>query len=431
MSDLFTPLTLPCGITVPNRIAKAAMEENQAEAGQVPGMVLRNLYRAWAQGGAGLLITGNVMVDPRAMTGPGGVVLTRETLDDAEARQRFEAWAEAGTSGAGKLVMQISHPGRQVYATQGTETVSASATKVNVPGFDKMFRPARAMTVDEIRGQIRRFADTAQAAEAVGFDGVQVHAAHGYLVAQFLSPLTNRREDAFGGSLENRARFLLEIIRAVRARVRPGTCVGVKLNSADFQRGGFAEADAARVVEWLNREGVDFVELSGGSYESAAMMGQTEDGRMEPTSIPTSSTEQREAYFLDFVPDIAASAAMPIMVTGGVTRRSTAERVVGTDNIDMVGIARAIAFQPDLPALWQRGERLEIAVARASWKNKGLAGLAGMAMTKRNLDRLGHNQPPKPNPGPARSLVADQLGRLRQTRRYKAWLKEIHPEALL
>ena len=426
MSDLFTPLTLPCGLTLSNRIAKAAMEENQAEAGQVPGPVLRNLYRAWAEGGAGMIITGNVMVDPRAMTGPGGVVLTRETLEDAGARERFEAWAQAGTSGASKLVMQISHPGRQVYATQGTETVSASATKVSVPGFGKMFRPARAMTLDEIRGQIRRFADTAQAAEAVGFDGVEVHAAHGYLVAQFLSPLTNQREDEFGGSLENRARFLLEIVRAVRARVRPGTCVGVKLNSADFQRGGFAEADAARVVEWLGAEGVDFVELSGGSYESAAMMGQTEDGRMDQTS-----TQKREAYFLDFVPEIAAAARMPVMVTGGVTRRATAERVVGTDNIDMVGIARAIAFEPDLPKLWRNGERLEIAVARAPWKHKGLAGLAGMAMTKRNLDRLGHNQPPKANPGPVRSLAADQLGRLRQTRRYKAWLKNIHPEALL
>ena len=429
MSTLFSPLTLPCGLILPNRIAKAAMEENQAEAGQLPGLVLRNLYSAWARGGAGMVITGNVMVDPRAMTGPGGVVLERTTLEDPDARAAFEAWAEAGTSGSGALIMQISHPGRQVYATQGTDTVSASATKVAVPGFDKMFREARALSSDEIRGQIKRFAETARAAESVGFDGVQVHAAHGYLVAQFLSPLTNLRNDDWGGPLENRARFLLEIVRAVRASVSPGFCVGVKLNSADFQRGGFAEADAARVVEWLNGEGVDFIELSGGSYESAAMMGSTEDGRMDSTA--QSSTIEREAYFLDFVPDIAARASMPVMVTGGVTKLATAEHVVAQDNIAMVGIARALAFQPDLPTLWQKGQSTEIPVARADWKNKGLAGLAGMAMTKANLDRLGHGQAPKANPGPRRALMSDQWQRFRKTRRYKAWLKENHPEALL
>jgi len=402
------------------------MEENQAVAGQLPGAVLRNLYSAWAEGGAGMIITGNVMVDPRAMTGPGGVVLERVTLDDAVARTAFESVAKAGTSGQGALIMQISHPGRQVYASQGTETVSVSATKVSIPGFDKMFGAARALGVDEIRGQIKRFADTARAAESVGYDGVQIHAAHGYLVAQFLSPLTNLREDAYGGPLENRARFLLEIVRAVRASVRPTFCVGVKLNSADFQRGGFAEADAAQVVEWLNAESVDFVELSGGSYESSAMMGNSTDGRMEPTS-----TQKREAYFLDFVPQIAASASMPVMVTGGVTQLSTAERVVGTDNIAMVGIARALAFEPKLPQLWADNKSTVIPVASVGWKNKGLAGLAGMAMTKANLDRMGHGLAPKANPGAKRSLIRDQVGRFKQTRRYKAWLAKHYPEALL
>ena len=424
MTDIFAPLPLPCGQVLPNRLGKAAMEENQAEAGQLPGEVLFNLYHAWAQGGAGLILTGNVMVDPRAMTGPGGVVLTRETLEEPGARARFEQWAERGRSGAGKLVMQISHPGRQVYATQGTVTVSASATKVAVPGFDKMFREARALTLDEIRGQVKRFAETAQAAEAVGFDGVQIHAAHGYLVAQFLSPLTNLRDDAFGGSLENRSRFLLEIVRAVRDRVSPGFIVGVKLNSADFQRGGFAEADAAQVVEWLNAEAVDFVELSGGSYESTAMMGDTEDGRMD-------STSQREAYFLDFVPDIAARARMPVMVTGGVTRRATAEAVLEVEGVELVGMARALAYRPDLPAAWARGEEVSVTPARANWKNKGFAGLAGMAMTKANLDRMGHGETPKANPGAIRSLIRDQVGRARMTKRYKAWLAERHPEALL
>jgi len=178
--------------------------------------------------------------------------------------------------------MQISHPGRQVYANMGTEPVSASATKVTLEGMaDKMFGPARALSEDEIRGLIRRFAETALSAQAAGFDGVQVHSAHGYLVAQFLSPLTNQREDAWGGPLENRARFLLEIIRAIRDRVNSDFIVGVKLNSADFQRGGFDIADSEQVVDWLNAEAVDFVEISGGSYESAAMMGSSADGRLD------------------------------------------------------------------------------------------------------------------------------------------------------
>ena len=428
MSSLFTPITLPCGLALPNRIAKAAMEENQAEAGQRPGASLHRLYRAWAEGGAGMILTGNVMVDARALTGPGGVVMEAGTLDEPGAREAFEAWAEAGTSGEGALIMQISHPGRQVYATQvapelGTEPVSASATKVSIPGFGKLFATARELTDAEIGEQIERFAATARAAESCGFDGVQVHAAHGYLVAQFLSPLTNLREDRWGGSLENRACFLLEIVRAVRAAVSPSFCVGVKLNSADFQRGGFTEGDAARVVGWLNAEAVDFVELSGGNYESAAMTGRTEDGRLDDGREAT-STEKREAYFLDFVPEIAAAADMPVMVTGGVTRLATAERVVGTPDIDMVGVARAIAVHPDLPARWRRGDTPEVHLRLPQWKNGGLASLAGMAMAKANLDRVGRGQPALERPPPIRSLLRDQLQRRKRTRRYKAWLAE-------
>jgi len=313
---LFTPLTLPNGVSVQNRLCKAAMEENMAEAGQVPGQALINLYEAWSNAaaasdaGPGIILSGNVMVDPTAMTGPGGVVLEADTLNDPKLREKFERWAKAGQAGGSKFVMQISHPGRQIFANMGVEPVSASATKVNLDGAAaKMFTQARALTKDEIRGQIRRFAETALAAQGAGFDGVQVHGAHGYLVAQFLSPLTNLREDEWGGSLENRARFLLEIIRAIRDRVNPDFIVGVKLNSADFQKGGFDIADSEQVVAWLNAEAVDFVEISGGSYESSAMMGNSEDGRVE------SSTEKRELFFFDFAKRISATAQMPLMVS--------------------------------------------------------------------------------------------------------------------
>jgi len=361
MSTIFTPLSLPNGQNIPNRLCKAAMEENMAEAGQVPGQALVNLYQEWAKGAPGMILTGNVMVDPSAMTGPGGVVLEQGTLDDAEVRTKFETWSAAGKAGGSKLVMQISHPGRQIYMTQGTEPVSASATRLNM-GSDvanKMFGQARALEGDEIRGLITRFAETALAAQSAGFDGVQIHAAHGYLLAQFLSPLSNLREDEWGGPLENRARLLLESIRAIRARVNDDFIVGVKLNSADFQKGGFDVEDARQVVDWLNAEAVDFVELSGGSYESAAMMGDAADGRLD-------STARREIYFLDFAKDIAKTARMPLMVTGGVTKRATAELALAEDGVDMVGIARAMAYHPNLPAAWKADETLEANVAMAS-----------------------------------------------------------------
>ena len=421
-SPLFTPLTLPNGVTVQNRLCKAAMEENMAEAGQVPGRALNTLYEAWSNtaakdAGAGLVLSGNVMVDPTAMTGPGGVLLEAGTLDTPAVRSRFEDWAKAGKAGGSKFVMQISHPGRQVFANMGVEPVSASGTKVTLEGMaNKMFAPARALSEDEIRGLIRRFAETALAAQAAGFDGVQVHSAHGYLVAQFLSPLTNLREDAWGGPLENRARFLLEIIRAIRDRVNADFIVGVKLNSADFQRGGFDIEDSEQVVDWLNGEAVDFVEISGGSYESSAMMGNSEDGRVE------SSTEKRELFFFDFAKRISATAKMPLMVTGGVRKRETALHALEEAGVDMVGIGRAFAYNPALVADWREDKSLEIKIGRANWKDKALASLAGMAMTKGQLYRLGDGLPIKRKQNALLSIIGQQVKTGKLTKRYRAWL---------
>ena len=417
MSKLFTALKLPNGSSIPNRICKAAMEENMAESGQLPGKALVNLYQQWADGGVGLILTGNVMVAPDAMTGPGGVYLGADTFTDPNAKVKFQTWAKAGKSGGAKLYMQISHPGRQVYATQGTEPVSASATRVKMDGpAAKMFGEARALSSDEVRGMIDRFANSATAAEQAGFDGVQIHAAHGYLVAQFLSPLTNLRKDEWGGSLEGRAKFLLEIVRTVRARVSPEFGVGIKLNSADFQRGGFDVADARQVVEWLGGEAVDFVELSGGNYESAAMMGMAEDGRAQ-------STKAREMYFLDFAKDIGGAAKMPIMVTGGVTKRETAETALAEGSVDIIGIARGFGYNPNLPKDWEAGENLQIHVPAVTWKNDLLTGLANMAMTKMNLYRMGEGKPPQRSPRPLKSTVRQQIKQAKQTKRYKKWLE--------
>lgn len=399
------------------------MEENLADSGQVPGEALFNLYSAWAKGGPGLILTGNVMIDPTAMTGPGGVVLEQGSLAEDKTRERFEKWAKVGKSRGATLVMQISHPGRQVYANMGTEAVSASETKVTLEGpADNMFAQARALTSDEILGLIKRFADSAHQAERAGFDGVQIHAAHGYLIAQFLSPLTNKREDEWGGSLENRARFLLETVRSVRARVDPGFIVAVKLNSADFQRGGFDVGDARQVVDWLGGEALDFVELSGGNYESAAMMGLAADGRAK-------STKDREMFFLDFAKDIAEAATMPVMVTGGVTIRDTAELAM-SEGVDLVGIARAMAYNPHLPKDWLSGQNLTTEIATVNWKNKALLSLANMALAKEQLNRLGAGKTVKKKQHPIFATLAQQWRTLRQTKRYKRWLEAKQGETL-
>lgn len=404
-SALFEPLTLPNGAVLPNRLCKAAMEENLSAPGQVPGQDLFRLYKAWAEGGVGLVLTGNVMVSPAAMTGPGGVVLQAGT-DLAP----FREWARIAKPAGGHLWMQINHPGRQTMEALGEQAVAPSAIRVDIGEHSKLMAEPKALDEAEIRELVKRYADTAQQAEAAGFTGVQIHAAHGYLISQFLSPLVNKRTDQWGGSLENRARFLLETVKAVRARVSPGFCVSVKLNSADFQKGGFDVEDAKWVAGQLNGLGIDLLELSGGSYESPAMQGHTDE----------SSTSKREVYFIDFARDIASVASMPIMVTGGVHRLKTAEAAIG-NGVDVLGIGRAMAFVPDLPAQWKAGRMAEVALPEITWKNRTLAGLATMALVKRQLNRLASGKRPKAGLSPAISLVTDQMKAKKLTKRYRAW----------
>ncbi|WP_426416203.1 NADH:flavin oxidoreductase/NADH oxidase family protein [Aestuariirhabdus sp. LZHN29] len=406
-SPLFTPLPLPCGATLPSRLTKAAMEEGLGELGQRPGKAIFGLYRRWAEGKIGLMITGNVMVDHRAMTGPGGIVLERDTD-----LKPFQTWATAGKSGGGQLWMQINHPGRQVYAAMEGNVWSPSDIPLDLGKHSTLFGQPVPMSEAQIEETIQRFADTACQAEAAGFDGVQVHAAHGYLISQFLSPLTNHRNDRWGGSLENRARLLLEVVRGIRQRVAPGFAVAVKINSADFQRGGFDEADARAVVELLNREAVDVVELSGGSYESPAMQGRTADQR----------TLAREAYFLEFARGIATAAQMPVMTTGGILHRQTAEQVL-TEGVDLVGLGTALAMTPDLPLRWQQGE-YAASRPQVNWKDKTLSALAVMALVRRQIHRLGAGKPVQARLSPVYTLMMDQWRSSRLTRRYKRWRQQ-------
>ncbi|HSV53040.1 MAG TPA: NADH:flavin oxidoreductase/NADH oxidase family protein [Burkholderiaceae bacterium] len=404
-SLIFNTLMLPNGAHIRNRLAKAAMEENMAEPGQVPGSAIYELYKAWARGGAGLIITGNVMIDGRAMTGPGGVVLERETE-----LAPFIEWSRVGRTGGAHLWMQINHPGRQVRASTGGLSWAPSEVPLDMGKYSKHFAAPKAMTDAEISEVIERFADTAEAAERAGFTGIQIHAAHGYLISQFLSPLANKRDDRWGGSLSGRARLLLEVVRAVRTRVSPQFCVAVKLNSADFQRGGFSESDAAQVISWLNELPIDLVELSGGSYESPAMQGRAADGR----------SLAREAYFVEIAAALAEVARMPLMTTGGIRRMEVAEKVVSR-GVAMVGMATALALVPDLPAQWLVGRDAMALPQTVRWKDLTMASAASSALVKRRLHALGTGQPQLRRYSPALTLLLDQVRIGCLTRRYRRW----------
>lgn len=405
---LFDPLTLPNGSSIKNRIAKAAMEENMADAEQAPSAELMRLYQAWADGGAGLIITGNVMVDGRAMTGPGGVVLQDDLQLD-----KFKRWARIVRSAGAQFWLQINHPGRQMQSNLGQKTWAPSAVPLELGKLSKRFATPHAMTASVIEDVIQRFANTARLGEQAGFTGVEIHAAHGYLLSQFLSPLTNQRTDEWGGSLENRARLLVEIVKTVRAVVSAQFAVAVKLNSADFQRGGFTADDAKKVVELLNELGVDLVELSGGSYEAPAMQGEARDGR----------TLAREAYFVEFARDLQTVAKMPVMVTGGIRRRPVAESVVRS-GVDMVGIGTALAIDPYLPRDWQHGKDNAPQLPPINWKNKAIAALANMAVVKFQLGKLSQAKKPDPGVSPLRALILQQIAMAFRTRQYRRWVEK-------
>ncbi len=412
-SELFSPLTLRSGLTLVNRIAKAAMEEGMAGDGQLPDQRLLDLYRRWATGGAGLLITGNVMVHAQALTGPGGVV-----LDEAAPLGPFAQWADAGKFGGAAMLMQLNHPGRQVRAEMPGVSWAPSAVELDMGKHSRRFARPVAMSAEQIEATVRRFAVAATRAEQAGFDGVEIHAAHGYLLSQFLSPLVNKRTDQWGGALANRARLLLDTVRAVRDAVAPAFAVAVKLNSADFQRGGFDTDDARRVIAMLEPLGVDLVELSGGNYESPAMSGRP----------PDASAQVREAYFLAMATDLARTSPVPLMLTGGITRRATAEGVLA-NGVAVAGIGTALALTPDLPRRWLDGRQSGAQRRPVTWQDKTLASAAGMALVRHQLRRISRGLDPAPGTRPALALLTDQLERRKALRRYRSWLRRVSAEA--
>ncbi len=363
-----------------------------ADSNHRPDSRLGLLYETWAQGGIGLLITGNVMCDHRALGEPNNVVVEKETADLAS----LKSWASKGTAHGTQFWMQINHPGRQIPNFLAKTPVAPSAIALRPP-LDKAFNKPRALENVEILEIITRFADTAELAKQAGFTGVQIHGAHGYLVAQFLSPLSNQRLDQWGGSIENRMRFVLEIYRAIRTRVGAKFPIAIKLNSADFQRGGFTEEESLKVIRALSDEGMDLIEVSGGSYEAPVMM----EGNRK------ASTQSREAYFLDFAAKARTHCKAPLMVTGGFRSAEGMKQALASGNLDLVGLARSLALDPTFPnkLLGDRGtiSQVKPLTTGMRWLDK-LVPLEILWYTGQ-LHRMGQGK----SPNPKASVIAAAL----------------------
>lgn len=352
MPDILAqPLTLPCGARLPNRIAKAAMTEGLADPAGRPTAELERLYGLWSDGGAGLLLSGNIQVDGDHLERPGNVIIDR--APDPAMQAALARWAAAGTRNGNHLWAQINHAGRQTQRNINPHPKAPSAVKLGLPG--GQFGEPVALKVPEIEEIVRRFGVCAAACKAAGFTGVQVHAAHGYLLSQFLSPRSNQRRDQYGGALENRARALLDCVNAVRAAVGPRFPVSVKLNSADFQKGGFAFADSVQVAQWLQAAGVDLLEISGGTYEQPKLLGVAGMEEEEQQAVAP-STLMREAYFVDFALAMQEKVSIPLMVTGGFRRRAAMEQALSAGGADVIGLGRPMCVVTDAPARLLAGE---------------------------------------------------------------------------
>lgn len=340
-SVLNQPLELPCGARLPNRISKAAMTEGLADSMNRATIRHERLYKRWSEGGSGMLLTGNVQIDRNYLERPGNVA-----IDGNGGLEELGKFARAATSAGNHVWMQISHAGRQTMKLVNAEPVGPSAVKLKMPG--GQFGTPRALTPDEIETLIEKFAQAALTAKETGFTGVQFHSAHGYLLSEFLSPLANQRTDDYGGTLENRARFLLAVIRRGRALVGDDFPIAIKLNSSDFQQGGYTFEDCLEVVRMLNETSLDLLEISGGNYEQPSMMGT--DGVLEPVydSHITERTKAREAYFLNYARAVKEVAQMPVMVTGGFRTLGAMEEAVRAGEADVIGIGRPLCVMPDL-----------------------------------------------------------------------------------
>ncbi|CAD0187224.1 NADH oxidase [Ruegeria sp. THAF57] len=377
MAAMTEELTLRSGTVLRNRICKASMNEALATA---DGKVTQDhiaVYNVWADSGAGLLITGNMMVDGRHMNEPLVVDALLETNMDL-----LRKWAETGKRTNTHIWPQLNHPGKQSPKMVNDTPVAPSA----VPIENDMFVPPRTLNDAEIEAIIDQFAEAAARLEQAGFTGVQLHGAHGYLIGQFLSPHHNRRDDKWGGSFENRFRFVEEIYKRTRARTGKGFNIAIKINSSDFQKGGFTEEDSINVAKALDALGIDLIEVSGGSWENPV----NRKGKGEVRD----STRKREAYFLEYAEKVKTQISTPLMVTGGFRSAAGIAEALSSGAIDMAGVARPFAVDPMFATHVMRNPSYVSTVApiRSGIKKIDQMAIMEISWYTMQIERLAHGK---------------------------------------
>jgi len=379
--------TLNNGQTIKNRLFKSAMSEQLGTKEHNPQPGLTTLYGRWAKGGIGLSITGNIMVDRTALGEPKNVV-----LDEKSDLTEFKRWAEAGKQNGAQIWPQLNHPGKQIPSFLNDEPVAPSAISLG-RGLEKAFNTPRELTHDEILAIVNKFATSAKLAKEAGFTGVQIHGAHGYLVSQFLSSRHNQRNDQWGGSLENRMRFVLSVYTAIREQVGEDFPIGIKLNSADFMKGGFTEEESMQVVQALSDAGIDLIEISGGTYESPSMMGN------DPKKKVKESTLKREAYFLGYMEKVRKLVDTPLVVTGGFRSAPAMTEALQSGATDFIGIARTTAVDPEFPNKLIADANYKMHLPDPTTGNKGLdtMGMISITWYEHQLWCLAKGKNAKPN----------------------------------
>lgn len=355
---LFTPITLPNGTTIKNRFFKSAMSEGMGTRDFQPKKNIATLYKRWAEGGTGLIITGNIMVDPKGTAEPGNIV-----FDKNSNMEILKNWANQGQQHGAKVMVQLNHPGKQAPKTIAKETVAPSAVPLG-NGLNKLFSTPRALTTSEVEELVQKFVTSAKVAKEAGFSGVQIHAAHGYLISQFLSPHDNRRTDKYGGSLENRMRFLKEIYLGMREELGKDFTIGIKINSTDFKEDGLTEEDSLKTIIELANLGLDFVEISGGTYERPAMMGAT-------------SKSTNQVFFAEYSKKLKQKIEIPVVVTGGIRSINAMNTLLNDNTTDFIGIARPLTIDPNIPNKIKQGTYTIVETTRVSTGVKKLDKIFG------------------------------------------------------
>lgn len=355
---LFTPITLPNGTTIKNRFFKSAMSEGMGTRDFQPKKNIATLYKRWAEGGTGLIITGNIMVDPKGTAEPGNIV-----FDKNSNMEILKEWSKQGQQHGAKVMVQLNHPGKQAPKTVSKQTVAPSAVPLG-NGLNKLFSTPRALTTSEVEELVQKFVTSAKVSKEAGFSGVQIHAAHGYLISQFLSPHDNRRTDKYGGSLENRMRFLKEIYLGMREKLGKDFTIGIKINSTDFKEDGLTEEDSLKTIIELANLGLDFVEISGGTYERPAMMGAT-------------SKSTNQVFFAEYSKKLKQKIDIPVVVTGGIRSINAMNTLLNNNTTDFIGIARPLTIDPNIPNKIKQGTYTIVETTRVSTGVKKLDKIFG------------------------------------------------------